>query len=249
MGQRSQIYVRFEDESIPNMKGLIALYFQWNYGERMISRTRQIIEQIKNSYKYGLPDIDTFKKRIFKAATVNFDLRAVDVQPRDIFSEIFESPDEYKHLLFNQDNCDGCLLIDVIFNQETEALKIKYALTDYNFTKPLTPEKYMKWDGVDIENKDYHDDDDRKCYYDNCKYIKENANLMTKEEIDEFVHTEYSIENAFDYDNLMFQYYAVKNLVENLIAPVKNTEELHRILKGVNRHVLYRLIKELKISY
>lgn len=36
MGQRSQIYVRY------NEKLLFARYFQWNYGTRMISRARSM---------------------------------------------------------------------------------------------------------------------------------------------------------------------------------------------------------------
>lgn len=44
MGQRSQIYIRFNDNRMESGKGLIALYYQWNYGERMVSRARQIIE-------------------------------------------------------------------------------------------------------------------------------------------------------------------------------------------------------------
>lgn len=40
MGQRSQIYVRYnkKDMNGVNCKKLIANYYQWNYGERMISR-------------------------------------------------------------------------------------------------------------------------------------------------------------------------------------------------------------------
>ena len=41
MGQRSQIYVRY------NKKLVIANYYQWNYGEQMISRARYGIEYIR----------------------------------------------------------------------------------------------------------------------------------------------------------------------------------------------------------
>lgn len=34
MGQRSQIYIRYENGE---KKGLIANYYSWNYGEKMIS--------------------------------------------------------------------------------------------------------------------------------------------------------------------------------------------------------------------
>ncbi len=43
MGQRSQIFVRFEKEL--GEKEIVARYFNWNYGERMISKDLDIILQ------------------------------------------------------------------------------------------------------------------------------------------------------------------------------------------------------------
>lgn len=45
MGQRSQIYVRYNKSN--TQKGLIANYYSWNYSERMISRARWGIEFIE----------------------------------------------------------------------------------------------------------------------------------------------------------------------------------------------------------
>ena len=54
MGQRSQIYVAY-DKGHRNEKGiverkdgqyLIARYYQWNYGSRMVSRAKGLIEWI-----------------------------------------------------------------------------------------------------------------------------------------------------------------------------------------------------------
>lgn len=45
MGQRSQIFVRFEKEL--GEKEIVARYFNWNYGERMISRVYHTIDWIK----------------------------------------------------------------------------------------------------------------------------------------------------------------------------------------------------------
>jgi len=73
MGQRSQIYVRFFDgEKIR----LIANYYSWNYGERMISRARYGIETIKtilgfNGLHYNFSTNITKLQRIFD---VNFDM-------------------------------------------------------------------------------------------------------------------------------------------------------------------------------
>ena len=49
MGQRSQIYVRYNKDGINH---LIARYYQWNYGERMISRCKHSIEWIKSILDY-----------------------------------------------------------------------------------------------------------------------------------------------------------------------------------------------------
>ena len=48
MGQRSQIYVRYNGDII------VANYYQWNYAERMISRTRSILEYIKTNLEDGI---------------------------------------------------------------------------------------------------------------------------------------------------------------------------------------------------
>lgn len=50
MGQRSQIYVRYNKSN--TQKGLIANYYSWNYSERMISRARWGIEFIEGYFKY-----------------------------------------------------------------------------------------------------------------------------------------------------------------------------------------------------
>lgn len=49
MGQRSQIFVRFEKEL--GEKEIVARYFNWNYGERMISRVYHTIDWIKRHFK------------------------------------------------------------------------------------------------------------------------------------------------------------------------------------------------------
>ena len=54
MGQRSQIYVRYEKEDNINVarKILAARYYQWNYGECMISRARYSMEWLKTNHEY-----------------------------------------------------------------------------------------------------------------------------------------------------------------------------------------------------
>lgn len=262
MGQRSQIYIRFNDNRMESGKGLIALYYQWNYGERMVSRARQIIEGSLGLLEYGTKfvlsalRIDLFKNQLKVACTANFDMRAIDIIPLDIFKECWENDDKPKNCLFNQDNNDGCLLIDILSNDKDEVY-IKYALTDYNFSKALTPEEYMKWDDVDMNNKDYYDEKDKICYQENCEFIKTNATLMTKEEIDEFIGMDYSIKNAFDYENLEFQYECVKNCIETYnnysSKPIVSVSDFDKAIEDgklfrspINRTVLSKIRWELR---
>ena len=52
MGQRSQIYVIAKKN---NEYYMTANYYQWNYGERMISRVRGTLEQIIDDYIKNIP--------------------------------------------------------------------------------------------------------------------------------------------------------------------------------------------------
>ena len=47
MGQRSQIFVRYQETD--GTRKLVARYYGWNYGERMISRARHTIEWLKEN--------------------------------------------------------------------------------------------------------------------------------------------------------------------------------------------------------
>lgn len=44
MGQRSQIFVRYQETD--GTRKLVARYYGWNYGERMISRARHHLMQL-----------------------------------------------------------------------------------------------------------------------------------------------------------------------------------------------------------
>lgn len=96
MGQRSQIYVRYNKNN--TQKGLIANYYGWNYGERMISRARWGIEFIKGYFEYisdpnyrwmRSPENKMHVSRIFD---VNFDMKDVAISS-DIVKELFDCYD------------------------------------------------------------------------------------------------------------------------------------------------------------
>lgn len=67
MGQRSQIFVRYEDNG---QKKIIARYYQWNYAERMISRARYGIEWLKEMYKYSFE----IERKLYRILDTNFDM-------------------------------------------------------------------------------------------------------------------------------------------------------------------------------
>lgn len=186
MGQRSQIYIRIWD-NYNDFPKLYAKYFNWNFGERMISRAKYGIEYIKKNIKY-IAD-SSKQERINRIFDVNFDIRDIALTS-DIIKEWLEEFSSYysaKEYMFEcVSNNNGKLFIDV-----TKDGEIKYCFTDYNL-KILTPTKYMNWHHEDWQNsKDLSEDEIQTCK-NNIKYINKNAKLMTKEELQEFINFDYS---------------------------------------------------------
>lgn len=202
MGQRSQIYIKYNVNYVSglatpnpkthNYKGLIARYFGWNYGERMISRARYVIEEIQNEfikYKWGFNDKEKLEK-LKRFCETNFDMKDI-VFSTDILKEMKDYNDG--NLLFNQDNNDGQLFIDVTDNG------IKYCfLSFYNEGEPMDGEGYMKWNCENENHPNWHTPnkymDRRTIIYTekNIKKINQMATLMTLDEIKSFVEDDYS---------------------------------------------------------
>lgn len=192
MGQRSQIYVRYNDKE---RKGLIANYYQWNYGERMISRARYGIECILARMEYGSWYFQDKRNRLqlSRILDVNFDMKDVQLSI-DIIAEREEyAPEDNfnNYVFFSQDNNDGKLLIDICENV------VKYAFLDCaaDIENIMDGEAYMCWDdsqkGNWRNNQCLIDHDEVKTCEENIKYISENATLMTKEEVEEFINYDY----------------------------------------------------------
>jgi len=200
MGQRSQIYIRIIDKN--NNVNLIAKYFQWNYGERMISRARYGIEYIKRNIEYlGL---DSVRERIDKIFDVNFDMQDVAIssdiiqETRDYFGSSKRLMNEY--IFLNQDNNDGKLFVECNENNG----EIKYCFTDYEMNI-LSADEYMKWDmGAEWKAPNFYsgefaylNDDWLELIpicVDNINYINENAKMMTPKELEHFIKDDYSIQ-------------------------------------------------------
>lgn len=187
MGQRSQIFVRYEDNG---QKKMIARYYQWNYGERMISRARYGIEWLKKMYKYSFE----IERKLYRILNVNFDMIDYAISS-DIIKEFIDDDwenDGYtlnNFMFYQQDNNDGKLFIDVLSDGT-----IKYAFLDYNNKKIMSGTEYMKWDrGKGWKNPtEYFDQEDIDICIKNIKEINKMAKKMTADEVKEFMEMDYS---------------------------------------------------------
>lgn len=189
MGQRSQIYVRYNKGE--NRKGLIANYYGWNYGERMISRARAGIEHICNKIKYEW--YFTCKDNVTKLSRMldtNFDMQDLQISC-NILEEYFElfSEDDFNKIVFKeQDNNDGKLLIDIC----NDAVKYAFLDRDADVDSIMDAEAYMQWNvGTDWRTKEHLASHDVHICEENIKFISEHGTLMTKEEVEEFINYNY----------------------------------------------------------
>lgn len=192
MGQRSQIYLR------ANGKLVFANYYGWNYGERMISRARYGIEWVKyyadRKYDWVFSDTNYFTKmrRVFDA---NFDMHDVAISTDIVQEHAEQFPDEdFNDVVFNeQDNNDGQLYVDI------KGDKIYYCFRDWTRHPDgttsdtiMSASEYMDWDAEGWENSEYISDEGKAACRDNIKAIEEMAELMTLEQLDDFIHGDYS---------------------------------------------------------
>lgn len=113
MGQRSQIYVRY------NKKLVVANYYQWNYGERMISRARHGIEYIKDNlleYRNFIFNDPFQMERLSRIFDTNFDMKDVQISTNIIEEwkdQFFD--DNFNDVVFWwQDNNDDRLFVDIL---------------------------------------------------------------------------------------------------------------------------------------
>lgn len=191
MGQRSQIYVIYKDNQ--NRDCVSATYFQWNYGERMISRARYLMGWLKSRDSFyaidshNLFSLSYVAYKIRYIASVNFDYKDVVIG-----QDLIEEWKAYKQgvpnanlndYIFNADNNDGCLFIDarIPFN-------LRYAFTTYDYKDGVMgPEAYLKWDGTPQKIRN------TKFTKRNINWITHNAKLMKKKELEAILKTTYYV--------------------------------------------------------
>lgn len=138
MGQRSQIFLRYQETD--GTRKLVARYYGWNYGERMISRARHTIEWLKENYEL----ISFYAEKIPRILDTNFDMGDCVISSDILkeYQELYGPEDSLNDVLFyGQDNNDGRLLIDI-----DNAGNIKYAFLTSESDTPLSSVEYMEWD-------------------------------------------------------------------------------------------------------
>lgn len=203
MGQRSQIYFRYNTRE--GKKQLVATYFGWNYGTRMVSRARGILEWAFREKEFAslfYPGSDTIT-RLKKVIDINWDYKDV-VNTSDIIKEYTEGYYSSSEEMFTaQDNNDGQLIIDMIidYNRKNSKgdyiVKFKYAFLDYDSNYIGDAESYLQW------NENYGEEGPswRESQYiqkeikyteRNIRYIEKHAKLMTEEEAKEFISHDYA---------------------------------------------------------
>ena len=160
----------------------------------MISRAKWGINHILETLKYG--QFYTDKTNVTKLSRIfdtNFDMHDVAINCDIIREWAEEFPEEnFNDYVFKmQDNNDGKLLIDICDNV------IKYAFLDWeaNSDNIMDGEAYMRWDDDEKwRESQYLSAEAVKTCEENIKFISENATLMTKEDVEEFINHQYIAE-------------------------------------------------------
>lgn len=186
MGQRSEIYVAVEQPD--GKKKMTARYFTWNYAERMISRVAYTSKWVRTRVKDGCA---VPKEDLVSIMETNFDM--VDI----VRSERIESH-AYNfcklHLPLDNGLNDGRAFIFISKDGD-----IKYCFTENHSLKPLDCNGYMLFDTESCypeyqwKNRDYKYSDKMKRCRRNIKWLKENAKVMTQEELDNYIKSTYVV--------------------------------------------------------
>jgi len=238
MGQRSQIYVRY------NGHLMMANYYQWNYGERMISRARYGIEYlIENFLEPGYSPLH-YANKISRIFDVNFDMKDVQISSNIFkeYKEFFTEDCTFNDYCFEwQDNNDGRLLIDITADESTKIYEVKYAFLDneLNVDRRMTAEAYLFWNHIGYYHTNEFDEqhkeesavytDWQKSYYDTNREMLKQGIIGYKEfekrnkEVDEII--DYTQDNA-DYLSAVASLMDKEEVIEYLTKDYSRQEEL-----------------------
>lgn len=149
MGERSNIFVRIRAKKRSSdkkyqLETFFGLYYQWCYGERMISRLRSAIDFVDSDisgwhgeHAVSKETIDKFKRYL----AINFDmndiLNPVDLIP-DAVNDVMQGYANEKADIFNQAENHGFIYIDISLDDPDKKFgenkaKIKYAFVDNEY--------------------------------------------------------------------------------------------------------------------
>ena len=178
MGERSNIFVRIrakertQDKSYKH-QAFFGLYYQWCYGERMISRLRSAIDFVDTDisgrhggYAITKDNIERFKRYL----AINFDMKDF-VEPLDLIpdtvKDIMQGWDTAKSDIFDQAENHGFIYLDITLDDPDQKFgenkaNIKYAFVDNEYHSKKHPLPSVR----SVENFADHDmgNDERKWY-------------------------------------------------------------------------------------
>ena len=178
MGERSDFFVRIRakektSDRFYKHQAFFGLYYQWCYGERMISRLRSAIDFVESdisgrhgSYAITKEQIDRFKRYL----GINFDMRdfvdTTDLIPYTV-DDIINGFDTAKSDIFDQAENHGYIYLDITLDDPDQKFgenpaKIKYAFVDSEYHSKKHPLPPIR----SVESFADHDigDDERKWY-------------------------------------------------------------------------------------
>lgn len=194
MGQRSQIYLKYPIGDNGKF-GLIANYYSWCYGERLISRAAWAIRFLSGMIypEYSFMTEEHVEK-MRRYLDVNFDMHDVVISS-DLVKEFEKSrAASFPDYVFNQANNDGRLFLNCILREEDgrKICEIHYCFTDCEYNI-LDAEQYMEWESESLREhwrKLLPESAIVTCDQ-NMEYIIENATLMDEDELYEMMHFPY----------------------------------------------------------
>lgn len=194
MGQRSQIYVIAKKN---NRYYLTANYYQWNYGERMVSRARGILENIINDYIKHDWYLTTETQKLRRVMDINWDMHDIVIST-DIVKEFEEFypeidtddyvPDFFMYCFSGQDNNDGQLYFYIDLDAENPKVKMCFIKHTISFgCAAVDVNEYLNGDiGVwpytwkeHMIKSEYYDEETILYTERNVKYIENNSEMLS----------------------------------------------------------------------
>lgn len=146
MGERSNIFVRIRAKKRTTdkkyqMETFFGLYYQWCYGERMISRLRSAIDFVDSNisgwhgeYVVSKETTDKFKRYL----AVNFDMKdilnTVDLIPYAV-NDVMQGYANEKADIFNQAENHGFIYIDITLDDPDKKFGENNATIKYAFVE------------------------------------------------------------------------------------------------------------------